>query len=102
MLFDPVFDKPEAPIEPPGSLVVADHGQLQQLDLLAGKVDHCLDQPATDAGLSGSGTNIHAPEQPLMRLLGPPADDEAGYSHQISAIKCAKHRGTVEPFRKAG
>src|SRR5277367_2285426 len=54
VLPDPVFDKTEASIEATRGLVVADHGQLDQLDVPASVVEDGVDQPACDPGSSGS------------------------------------------------
>src|SRR5271166_4120488 len=101
VLFDPVCDKPKTGVEPPGPLIVADHGQLQQFDVLAGKIDHPLHEPPPDASPSCIGPNIHAPEQAFMRFLHAFAYDEPGSSQQFTVIKCAKHRGTAKSFREA-
>src|SRR5262245_860313 len=82
-------------------MVVADDTQLQQFDTLSGKPDARLDQPLPDTGVSSLGSDVHAPQAPLMRLLDAFSDRKPGDSRQFLAAKGAENRRAGEPCRKA-
>src|SRR6266853_7002023 len=96
VLFDPVFHKAEASIQP-ARLLVADHdAQLDQLDTWARKRDYRLDQTPRNTSPSRIWSNIHAPKQALMRLLLAAPNGEPGDSQDLGTTKRAKYLRAVQ------
>ena len=68
--------------------------------MLASMLDDGFDQPAPEAGLPRMRPHIHAPKQPLMRVLRTGLDNEPGDTQQFRPVKSPEHRGAADPLRE--
>ncbi len=103
-LFKAILDKAHVFVKPACGLVLAHHGQLDHLDAPARMIEHGCDKYFPKSGFSRSASDIHAPQQPLMRVLRPFLHGKASYSHQLPVDKSAKNiraaNGRLEPRQR--
>src|SRR5262249_54764194 len=92
VLLDAVFDKAETGVEPAGPVVVADDGELDQLDMLTRIVDDGFDELPPNPGISRIRLHIHAPEQALVLFLLAVAPHKSRRPNQLQYPQGPKNR----------
>src|SRR5438270_10090527 len=98
MSFDAVLLEAEPGVKAARRDVLADHHELDQLDLASRMFDYRVDELPPEPGLSCAGADVHTPQHALVRFLGALLRIEAGGAEQFHAAKCAEHGGGGQPI----
>ena len=81
-------------------VVLPYYGEFDQFNVVAGVVEDSVDQLAGDPGPSGSRSDIHSGEHPLMSFFAFQRNKEASNAKKVTAAERSEHRGAGEPVSK--